>query len=81
MKTEIFDYPLPENLIAYYPLEKCGYSRLLIVVDRQTQSFFGKCFSDIIDEINPEDVLILNNSNARSIIWIQANRRKARIFD
>ena len=61
MKTEIFDYPLPENLIAYYPLEKRDYSRLLIV-DRQTQSFVDKCFSDIIDEINPEDVLILNNS-------------------
>ena len=60
MKTEIFDYPLPENLIAYYPLEKRDYSRLLIV-DRQTQSFVDKCFSDIIDEINPEDVLILNH--------------------
>ena len=61
MKTDIFDYPLPKHLIAYYPSEKRDHSQLLIV-NRKTETFTDKYFGDIIDEINPEDVLILNNS-------------------
>ena len=46
MKTEDFDYYLPEELIAQTPLKKRDSSRLL-VLDRKTGEVEHKHFSDI----------------------------------
>ena len=61
LKTSDFYYDLPEELIAQHPAEKRDNSRLL-VIDRKTGSLDHKRFYDIIDYINPEDVLVVNDS-------------------
>ena len=61
MKSSDFDYYLPEHLIAQYPLNKRDMSKLL-VFNRQKQGIDDKHISDIIDYINPGDLLVLNNS-------------------
>ncbi len=61
MKTDEFDYYLPEELIAQTPLEKRDSSRLL-VLDKQNGNIFHKRFSDIIDYLNPNDTLVLNDT-------------------
>ena len=59
--TADFDYFLPEELIAQHPSEKRDHSRLM-VLDRESGSIEHKHFYDIVDHINPEDVLVVNNS-------------------
>ena len=61
MKTDDFDYYLPDNLIAQSPLEKRDNSRLL-VLDKQTGEIEHKHFMDIIDYLNKDDVLVLNDT-------------------
>ncbi len=56
-----FWYDLPEQLIAQFPMEKRDDSRLM-VLDRNDESLNHKKFYDIIDYLNPEDVLVINNS-------------------
>ena len=59
MKTEDFDYDLPENLIAQTPLEKRDEARLL-VLDKVTGDIEHKKFKDIVDLLDSNDVLVLN---------------------
>lgn len=54
-------YDLPEELIAQTPIEPRDHSRLL-VYDRQTKQVCHKHFYDIIDYLNPGDVMVVNNS-------------------
>ena len=61
MRLADFDYPLPDELIARYPLEKRSDSRLL-VVDRATETLSHRHFYDLIDYLNPGDLLVFNNS-------------------
>ena len=61
MKTSDFDYYLPEELIAQTPIKDRDKSRLLIM-DRVSGDLEHKTFSDIIDYLNPGDVLVLNNT-------------------
>lgn len=61
MKTDDFDYELPEELIAQTPLEKRDSSRLL-VLDKKTGNIEHKTFIDIIDYLNKDDVLVLNDT-------------------
>ena len=61
MKTEDFDYYLPENLIAQTPLEKRDSSRLM-VIDKETGELEHKHFSDIIDYLEEGDTLVLNDT-------------------
>lgn len=64
-KTELtlrdFRYDLPEELIAQTPVEPRDSSRLL-VIDRKKDELEHKVFRDIIDYINPEDVLVVNDT-------------------
>ncbi len=55
-----FDYQLPRELIAQWPLEERDESRLL-VVDRKTGGIRDAEFSDFPEYIFPEDVLVVNN--------------------
>lgn len=61
MKTEDFDYELPEELIAQTPLEKRDESRLL-VLDKESGSIDHKMFYDVIDYLNPGDALVINDT-------------------
>lgn len=65
MKTNLtlddFNYNLPEELIAKYPTEKRDEAKML-VVDKITGEIIHKHFYDFVDYLNPNDVLILNNT-------------------
>ena len=61
MTVNDFDYNLPERLIAQTPLEKRDHSRLL-VLNKKTGSIEHRHFYDIIDLLNPGDLLIVNDS-------------------
>lgn len=61
MKITDFDYNLPEALIAQKPADKRDSSRLL-VVHRDSGKIEHKHFYDIINYLNPGDLMVLNNS-------------------
>lgn len=61
MKTEDFDFFLPNNLIAQTPLEKRDSSKLL-VLDKETGNITHRHFSDIIEYLKKDDVLVLNDT-------------------
>ncbi|MDP1852829.1 MAG: tRNA preQ1(34) S-adenosylmethionine ribosyltransferase-isomerase QueA [Candidatus Omnitrophota bacterium] len=56
-----FDYNLPKELIAQYPLDKRDDSRLM-VLDRRTKRIAHKKFFQIADYFENGDLLILNNT-------------------
>ena len=61
MNIKDFYYDLPEELIAQHPSEVRDRSRLL-TINRHTGELSHEIFSDIIDHLNPGDVLVINNS-------------------
>ena len=61
MKVDLFDFYLPEELIAQKPSEKRDHSRLL-VVNKDTKTYEDKHFYDILDYLRPGDVLVRNNT-------------------
>lgn len=61
LRLSDFDYELPSNLIAQEPVRPRDHSRLM-VVNRNDQSIKHKSFFDVIDYLNPGDVLVINNS-------------------
>ncbi len=61
MKTDDFDYYLPEKLIAQTPLDKRDSSRLL-VLNKKTGDIEHKHFNNIIDYLTDNDVLVLNDT-------------------
>lgn len=61
MKTSDFYYDLDERLIAQTPIEKRDSSRLL-VYDREIKQSAHRIFSDIIEYIKPNDVLVINET-------------------
>jgi S-adenosylmethionine:tRNA ribosyltransferase-isomerase len=63
MKTPVndFDFFLPDELIAQYPADVRGTSKLL-AVNRQTKSIEDKVFTDIVDYLTNECFLVVNNT-------------------
>ena len=61
LATEDFYYELPEELIAQSPSDERDGCRLM-VLDRAEGSVEHKIFRDIIDYLNPEDMLVVNSS-------------------
>ncbi len=59
MKTSDFDYYLPEELIANYPLDSRSSSRLLIYSDKVEHKYF----SNIVDYLSSGDLLVVNNTS------------------
>ena len=53
MKTEDFDYNLPEELIAQTPLKNRSESKLMVL--RENGNIEHKNFFNIIDFLNPGD--------------------------
>jgi S-adenosylmethionine:tRNA ribosyltransferase-isomerase len=61
MKLSDFNYSLPPELIAQYPLEKRDESRLMVVC-RRTGGIKHKVFKEVFDLIGPENVLVFNDT-------------------
>ncbi len=61
VKTEDFNYDLPEELIAQTPLAKRDESKLMIL-DRNTGEIKHEIFHNIIDYLNKDDILVLNDT-------------------
>lgn len=61
MKTSDFFYDLPKDLIAQHPMENRDESRLMLV-NKMTGEVGHKKFYNIIDFLNPGDVLVLNDT-------------------
>ena len=61
IKLSEFDYMLPKELIAQYPLEKREEARLLIV-DRKTGRFNHAVFKEINRFFKKDDLLVLNDT-------------------
>ncbi len=61
MKTDDFDFYLPENLIAQTPLKERDSSKLMIL-DKNTGEIKHEIFHNIINYLNEGDVLVLNDT-------------------
>lgn len=61
MNVDMYDFELPESLIAQTPLKERSASRLL-TLNKETGEMEHHTFTDIIDFLNPGDTLILNDT-------------------
>ncbi|MCX5666164.1 MAG: tRNA preQ1(34) S-adenosylmethionine ribosyltransferase-isomerase QueA [Candidatus Omnitrophica bacterium] len=61
MKLSEFNYDLPKELIAKYPLKERDKCRLM-VLDRKDRSISNKAFKDITGYFNKGDLLVLNDT-------------------
>ncbi len=59
MKTSDFDYHLPNELIANYPLERRSSSRLLV----HSEPLEHKTFKDIVNYFEEGDLLVVNDTS------------------
>lgn len=61
MDISLFDFDLPEELIAQSPAKKRDESRLM-VINKDTKTYEHKHFYDIVDYLHAGDVLVRNNT-------------------
>ena len=61
MDVKDFDYALPQELIAQDPIANRSDSRLMLL-DKNTGRIRHRIFHDIIDELDPGDCLVINNT-------------------
>ncbi|MBT2754600.1 tRNA preQ1(34) S-adenosylmethionine ribosyltransferase-isomerase QueA [Mesobacillus foraminis] len=61
MKVDLFDFHLPEELIAQVPLMERAKSRLM-VLDKQTGEVQHSTFKNIKEYLRPGDCLVLNDT-------------------
>jgi len=62
MKLSDFDFDLPVELIAQHPAPQRSASRMLVVNHGSKGSIQDRQFFDLLDLVNPGDVLVFNNS-------------------
>lgn len=60
-RTSDYDFDLPSDRIAQRPLERRDASRLM-VVDRRSGSIEHRIFADIVDLLDPRDVVVVNRT-------------------
>ena len=61
MDINLFDFYLPEELIAQKPSDKRDHSRLL-AINKDTHTYEDRYFYDVVDYLRPGDVLVRNNT-------------------
>ena len=61
MDINLFDFYLPEELIAQKPSDKRDHSRLL-AINKETHTYEDRVFYNILDYLRPGDVLVRNNT-------------------
>ena len=59
--TQSYQFPITDEYIAQHPAEKRDASWLM-VLDKQQKSWDHKHFTDIVDYLNPGDLLVFNNT-------------------
>ena len=64
-ELEAYDYPLPRELVAQFPLPNRADARML-VVDRQSQTLTASHVRDLAEWLRPNDVLVLNDTQ---VLW------------
>ena len=82
LSLQDFDYPLPQELIAYYPADQRDHCRLL-VLDRRRGKLEHKFFYQVIDYLQEGDGLVINQTKvfpARVFGTNQQNQKKVEIF-
>ncbi|MDR1604698.1 MAG: tRNA preQ1(34) S-adenosylmethionine ribosyltransferase-isomerase QueA [Gracilibacteraceae bacterium] len=62
MKTDLFDYLLPPELIAQTPLPERDASRLLVLARAGDRPAEHRIFRDLPEYLRPGDLLVLNNT-------------------
>lgn len=73
MKTSDFDYDLPEELIAQEPAAERDGCRML-VMDRVTGALEDRIFRDIVDYLQPGDLLVANETRVMPARLLGAKR-------
>jgi len=61
MKLSEFDYTLPKELIAQYPLKERQKARLMIL-DREAGAISGEVFENVVNYFKEGDTLVLNDT-------------------
>ena len=72
MRVADFSFELPESLIAHYPMSERSSCRLLSL-DGPTGELTHGTFTDLLDKLNPGDLLVFNNTRvipARTVLDI-----------
>ncbi|MFC5050355.1 tRNA preQ1(34) S-adenosylmethionine ribosyltransferase-isomerase QueA [Rubritalea spongiae] len=89
LRTDDFDFHLPDELIASRPLQNRSASRML-VVHRDSGKIEHRMFSDIHDYLSTDDLLVLNNtkviparvfSNDQSIELVVTDRPNPQLWE
>lgn len=79
MRLSDFDYELPEELIAKFPIAKRDHSRLM-VINRKDESIQHKHFYDLPEFLNPGDLLIVNETMVYPArLWAVKDRTEAKV--
>ncbi|MFH1413666.1 MAG: tRNA preQ1(34) S-adenosylmethionine ribosyltransferase-isomerase QueA [Candidatus Omnitrophota bacterium] len=65
MRLASFDYELPQELIAQFPLKKRDSARLL-VLDRKKRRVEHRIFQDITDYVRQDELVVLNDTRVLS---------------
>jgi S-adenosylmethionine:tRNA ribosyltransferase-isomerase len=80
-RTSDYDFELPADQIAQAPLPERAASRLM-VVRRDRQTIEHKHFSDVVDLIPPEDLLVLNTTRVLKarLLGTRASGARAEVF-
>ena len=79
MRTDDFDYPLPDELIAQRPAEPRDSCRLL-VLHREDGDVEHRRFTDLIDYLEPGDLLVINETRVSWLRERHAAARRSEIF-
>lgn len=64
MKTNDFNFDLPEQLVAQYPVKERGSSRLF-VLDRSTGQYEHSMANELVRFIEPRTVMVFNDTKVR----------------
>src|SRR6476660_3494790 len=78
LRTADYDYRLPDELIARYPVERRDDSRMMLL-ERKAQRITHLKFRDFVGIVRPEELVVLNNTKVIPA-RIQVPSRKAEIL-
>lgn len=82
LRLEDFDYHLPKELIAKYPAEPRDSCRMM-VIDRKTGEIHHRTFRDILEYLQPGELIVFNDSKvipARLIGKKENGKAKVEVF-
>ncbi|HVX93024.1 MAG TPA: tRNA preQ1(34) S-adenosylmethionine ribosyltransferase-isomerase QueA [Candidatus Dojkabacteria bacterium] len=74
MELSLFDYNLPDDRIAKFPPKLRGTTNLM-VIHRDSGLIEHKKYGDIVDYIQPNDIVVLNNTKVDKVRVFFTNKR------